>query len=58
MGTPFANQFMLGLGLPLALQIKLLPSPGDNTRLVGSFIQYGAAERKRENVDYTGLCKG
>lgn len=43
MGTPFANQLILGFGLPLALQINVPSSPGDKTKFLGAVIQYGAA---------------
>jgi len=50
MGTPFANQFMFGFGLPLALQINVPSSPGDKTKFLGAVIQYGAAGVKKRNT--------
>lgn len=47
MGTPFANQLILGFGLPLALQINVPSSPGDKTKFLGAVIQYGAAVFKK-----------
>lgn len=38
-------QVMVGLGVPLALQIKLPLSLGASTRFLGVLIQYGAAGR-------------
>lgn len=45
MGIPFMAQVMVGLGVPLALQIKLPLSLGASTRFLGALIQYGAAGR-------------
>lgn len=50
MGTPFVNQLMLGFGLPLALQINVPSSPGDNTKFLGAVIQYGAAGVRKRNT--------
>lgn len=50
MGTPFANQLILGFGLPLALQINVPSSPGDKTKFLGAVIQYGAAEFKKRKT--------
>lgn len=50
MGTPFANQLMLGFGLPLALQINVPSSPGDKTKFLGAVIQYGAAGVRKRNT--------
>lgn len=52
-GTPFNNQLILGLGMPLALQIRVPSSPGDSTRFWGAIIQYGAAllrKRKKPKI--------
>lgn len=50
MGTPFANQLILGFGLPLALQINVPSSPGDKTKFLGAVIQYGAAGVRKKNT--------
>lgn len=50
MGTPFANQLILGFGLPLALQINVPSSPGDKTKFLGAVIQYGAAGFKKRKT--------
>lgn len=54
-GTPFDNQLILGLGLPLALQIRVPSSPGDSTRFWGAMIQYGAASWRKENTHTQNL---
>lgn len=57
MGTPFANQLILGFGLPLALQISVPSSPGDKTKFLGAVIQYGAAGLGRETQQlFSKLC--
>lgn len=43
MGTPFMDQVMVGLGSPLARQVKAPFSFGAKIRLRGELIQYGAA---------------
>lgn len=53
MGTPFANQLILGFGLPLALQINVPSSPGDKTKFLGAVIQYGAAGFKKKKTAIT-----
>lgn len=50
MGTPFMNQVMVGLGLPLARHVNIPCSFGARTRLRGELIQYGAAGyQKKKN---------
>jgi len=52
-GTPFNNQLILGLGLPLAPHVSLPSSPGDSTRFWGAMIQYGAALWMKEKNPQT-----